>query len=272
LGFTAVLGVPLFVDGRPAGVFAINGGSRPFSEDDVQTLMLLAQQASAALERMRARRHLMALTLHEERTRLASELHDGLAQDLASLLLRTDLCLQMASDAPEEVRGALEGIGQGLQRCIRDARATIFALRKADADPADLEDGVRAQVARFESRTHLPVSVQVTGCPTVPAPRSHLLVLLSALQEALRNVERHARASQVLIRIGYDRDAAIRVSVQDDGVGFDPAFLAAPCTGSLHFGLADHLERLAGLGGVLHVRSAPGKGATIEAVLPVHAS
>ena len=165
----AIAAVPLLARDRLLGVLAVSdqAGRRRFTEDDVQTLTLFAQQAAAVLTERQNRHQAEALALHSERARLARDLHDGLAQDLAALLLRADLCQALRPEEGAALQAHLEAISTGLQRCIRDARSTILALRPAECEACSLEDGLRAQGSQFEDQTHIPVrlTLWVTGAP-----------------------------------------------------------------------------------------------------------
>ena len=168
----AALAVPLISDGRAIGALIVSDDTpgRRFTEDDVQTLSLFAQQAALVLEGARRREQEGVIALTAERSRLARDLHDGLAQDLAALLLRADACQALLGEGHEALRGQLEAISVGLQRAIRDARATIFALRPAEQEACSLEDGLRAEAARFEGQTRVPVAFSMIGADCQPLP------------------------------------------------------------------------------------------------------
>lgn len=266
----AVLAVPLYVDQVAVGVLIVTRAVNApvFTEDDAQLLTLFAQKASAALERTRAREKAAALALSEERARVARELHDGLAQDLAALLLRADLCLALAPDEPR-LRELLDQICQSLQHCIHDARATIYALREPDAGTTDLVEAIRLLIAQFTPRFSFVPQISVRGRLSHALSIREEMALLSTVREALHNIEKHARAHQVQVEVDWDDGEAVRVAIQDDGCGFDPAQLHAGHFAHLHFGLQNQTERLAVLGGQLRVESAPGSGTRIEARLPL---
>jgi signal transduction histidine kinase len=163
--FRAAMAVPLFGRQGVIGVLSVasTAADKRFTEDDVQILTLFAQQAAAVLEHAYSRRQTEALILSEERARLARELHDGLAQDLASLLLRADLCQALANDGNLPLRDALEALATGLQRSIRGARATIHALHQPELEGYSLEEALRILLTRFEIEAHLEIQFCVWG-------------------------------------------------------------------------------------------------------------
>lgn len=268
----AALAVPLISDGRAIGALTIsdNTPGRRFTEDDVQTLSLFAQQAALVLEGARRRQQEGVVAVNAERARLARDLHDGLAQDLAALLLRADACQALLGEGHEALRGQLEAVSVGLQCAIRDARVTIFALRPAEQEVCSLEDGLRAEVARFERQTRVPVAFSMIGVDCQKLSHEHELALLRLARETLTNIRKHAQARRVQVQLTWLGATQMQLCVNDDGQGFDPSSSAgAQGQAGQHLGLTLMRERVEALGGSLSVQSGAGKGTTVCAVLPV---
>ena len=135
LHLKAVLAVPLYVEQAIGGVLMITERQVPFTEADEQTLTLFAQQAAAALERTQARQSAAALALGEERAGVARELHDGLAQDLATLLLKADLCRDLAAGNPL-LAAELDSLAEGLQRAVREHAGCDLLVQPCALDRA----------------------------------------------------------------------------------------------------------------------------------------
>ncbi len=261
----AVVAVPLFILGKAAGVLMISDApTRRFSEDDVQTLMLFAQMVSRVLEGQMSLRRAETLALQTERIRLANDLHDGLAQDLAALLLRADMAQGLLPPGDSPLRQQLELLSQGLQRSIRDARASIFALR-ASAGACGLENGLRALAQRFQAETQIPTQLTVNGEPCRMARQAWEMALMRVAQEALNNVWKHAHARQAWLDLFYLKDGTVTLDIRDDGVGFDPASDNRGMAG--RFGLLSMREQLAQIGGHLQILSTPGSGTTIRVLV-----
>ena len=146
---TTVVAAPLFVQGQCVGALAVgdNPLTRRFTADDIQTLVLLAQQAGATLEKARGAAEHAMLTVHRERARFARELHDGLAQNLATLLLKAELCHDLARGAGPELEQELDLLAGGLQGAIRETRAAIFSLREPAANDQPLIEALRLVTA-----------------------------------------------------------------------------------------------------------------------------
>lgn len=196
----------------------------------------------------------------EERKRLARELHDELGQALMALRLEIKIAESPQADAPQERGARTERILSLLDKTSRVIKDVIAALR-----PAAMDDGLAPAMewltADFTERTGVPCTLDVAE--EIGLDEGRAVALFRILQEALTNVARHARASRVLVRFErYGID--YRLSVRDDGVGFDPS---QPRKKS--FGLVGIRERALAVGGMLAVSSAPGHGTDLVVLLPV---
>jgi|GEM_PF-2778307 len=263
--------VPVFAADRAAGVLIVEDTpGRHFTEDDVQTLEIFAQLVTVVQETLRGRRQAQELALTQQRNRLAGDLHDGLAQDLPALLLRADGCQALLGEGNGALRGQLEAISVGLQRAIRDARATIFALRFADLTDCSLHDALAVQVSRFQSRTGIPVHFSTVGEDCQRLDHERELALLHVTQEALTNVRKHAQAERVSVQLTWVGTDKVQLRIEDNGNGFDPSIITrGEGIGGEHAGLALMRERVEALGGTFSVESEVSQGMTVCAVLPV---
>jgi len=202
----------------------------------------------------------------EERRRIAREIHDGLAQDLAGLRLQARRWQALVESDPAQARAELEGLHRFLGEKIREVRRAIFALR-----PVALDEGFWPALRRFLSdfgeQNQLYVSLEVRGAePDLPAQLEP--VLFRIVQEALNNVARHAQASTVWVELDLEEAGVVQLTVRDDGVGFDPAILEQAAR-SGHLGLKQMRERVAGLKGTFALHSEPGHGTEIRVGLAV---
>ena len=179
-------------------------------------------------------------------------------------MLRADLCQTLAGGGNAALRANLEAISTGLQRCIRDARATIFALRQPDSGTCSLEGNLAAQASQFESQTHIPVRYTIAGEACQPLPKTHEIALLRVAQEALSNVRKHAQATQTAMGLTWHAGGSVSLKITDDGVGFDQAAVPGVNGAGQHFGLVSMRERIEELGGALTLQSSPGGGTCLE--------
>lgn len=196
----------------------------------------------------------------EERRRIAREIHDGLAQDLAALRLQAHRWRALVESDPAQAQAELDGLHRLLGEKIREVRRAIFALRPAALDELGFWPALRRFLSEFGEQNQLHVVLEVRGNEQdLPA---HLEpALFRILQEALNNVAKHAQASTVWVDL--DLSPGVWLQVRDDGVGFDPAILPEKFRRG-HLGLQQMRERVAALGGTMEVRSQPGKGTEIR--------
>jgi len=234
----------------------------------------LAWSLANRVQRARLEEHRMLRRALEagdvERRHVAADLHDGVVQSLVG----TSLSLSAAAEEAE--RGGLPSVAArvgvaaaDLRQGVRDLRSLIVAI----APPRLHDEGLAAALGDLVSplaargvRAGLTIDLPVANGVRL-APETETLVYRAA-QEALRNVTRHAKARRVDIAVSVAEGDMVRLSVRDDGIGFDPSVLAARQAAG-HVGL-HLLSQLAGeAGGHLHVDGRPGLGTTVELEVPV---
>jgi signal transduction histidine kinase len=214
-----------------------------------------ADQASVAIEYGRAQADQRRLGLLDERERIAKELHDGAIQSLFAVGMGLQGTALMAGST--EVSDRIERAVGELDRVIRDLRNYIFGLRPGILADRGLDQALRALGDEVAVRSRLDVSVQVDPrAAAALAARSHDLVQLT--REALSNVVRHANASHVWVRLTGGDDHTAVLTVEDDGVGFDPS------AGGHGSGLPNMRGRAAALQGDLRISSRNGKGTRLR--------
>ena len=208
--------------------------------------------------------------LAEERARIARDLHDGLAQSLYFMGLKLDFIRKQVPRDPTLAEQELRALKQTIQTNIRNVRRTIFALRPIDLEGLGFPAAVEKYAREFGEQTALSVALTWEGdldrLPSALEPQ-----LFRILQEALNNVAKHAQARTVQITMVVDDGGHIRLTVQDDGIGFDPASVQA-AVGEGRMGLRQMEERVQALGGVLRVESEPGRGATVHVEISLPSS
>lgn len=203
-----------------------------------------------------------------ERARVARCLHDEVVQDLIAVKCVLEAALvSLKSDLPhgnltEPLEQGLAGLTQGLD-AIRKLSHDLRPPLQGERLPARLEQ----IAAAFSERTGVTTTVDVPGSWQLLSPEA-ATAFLRVTQQALDNVERHARASQVVIRLiarGLRGSSGTTLTVSDDGCGFDVAAVDARASGGI--GLLNMRERIEAVGGRIFIRSSP-KGTEIEASLP----
>jgi two-component system, NarL family, sensor kinase len=201
----------------------------------------------------------------EERTRLAREIHDTLAQQLTAIVLQLEAAEAYAERSPGRAQSTVITARDLARSALHEARRSVWNLRPAPLEATGLVAALDREVRRW-SRTS-GVSARLRA-ETLPSPLSLQpaaeVGLLRIAQEALSNAGRHSGATTVEVSLAR-RDGALELSVQDDGCGFDPE--AGPQLGS--FGLVGMGERARLAGGLLEIVTAPGHGTRVTVRLPL---
>jgi signal transduction histidine kinase len=189
-----------------------------------------------------------------ERRRMARDLHDGLAQELAYITVQSR---RLVGDSPERKRAG-DDLVSAAERALEESRLAIAALNRPTHEPLDrsMEDAARSTAARAGIETHFDVERDVEVAPEVRD------ALLRVMREAIGNAARHGEAHEVWISLRTDRGLFVRIA--DNGVGFDPEAPRRPDS----MGLESMQERIEALGGKFGVDSSPGAGTRIEIELP----
>ncbi|GAA3397141.1 GAF domain-containing sensor histidine kinase [Streptomyces roseoviridis] len=237
-------------------------GGCGFTAEDEELLTLLAQHAAIALTNARLYERSRELTIAEERSRLAHELHDAVSQKLFSLRLTAQAAAALVDRDPARAKGELQQVAELAAEAADELRAAVVELRPAALDEDGLVHTLRTQVQVLDRAHTARVTFESTGVRALPA--AHEEAMLRVAQEALHNALRHSDAALVSVSLRRNGPGA-RLTVTDDGRGFDPATVR---TAGRHLGLVSMRDRAAGVGGTLTVTSAPGRGTTIEMEVP----
>lgn len=203
------------------------------------------------------------LTISQERQRMARELHDTLAQGVAGLVLQLEAVdSHLDAGRAERAQAVLRQAMQRARLTLHDARRAIQALRPVALEHGNLVAALGQEVDQFAATPGVRATFVDDSGP-MDLPPDVAQEILRIVQEGLRNIARHAQASHVLVKLASDA-RGIRVVVQDDGVGFDPA---GTWERPGRFGVAGMRERAERIGGTLQVESESGQGTQLTLVV-----
>src|SRR5579863_4716335 len=244
---------------------------RLFPVTVLPVLILLVALAFIATTLLSRRMYLpvQALTDHavlEERTRLAREIHDTLAQQLTGIVLELEAADTLLNRGSEgRARSSVEKARELARGALQEARRSVWNLRPSPLSATGLVAAIGHEVQAWEERTGIPARFKARAVPQHPSlsPTAEV-ALLRIGQEALSNAARHGHPEHVDVELRAHRQELV-LSISDDGVGFDPS-ASAPREDC--FGLDGMAERARSAGGTLTVVSAPGNGTTVTTRLP----
>jgi signal transduction histidine kinase len=257
------LGVPIRVRGEAIGNFYLTNkrGSKEFGAEDQTLVERFASHAAIAIDNARLHEQVRRLAVVEERDRIGRDLHDGVMQRLYAVTISLDDVPALMHEAPEEARARVDRAIASLQSAIGDIRGFVYDVRPRLQAPGDLRRALEAvadEIGRTGSR-----NIDVRVADDVILPSEAAAELVTIVREALSNVGRHAGAALAQVELSGSGSGA-RLSVSDDGRGFDPAATRGPD----HHGLNNMRERAAALGGRFSVESSPGRGTRVVVELP----
>ncbi|MFD5591549.1 GAF domain-containing sensor histidine kinase [Streptomyces griseorubiginosus] len=237
-------------------------GGCGFTEEDEELLSILAQHAAIALTNARLYERSRELTIAEERSRLAHELHDAVSQKLFSLRLTAQAAAALVDRDPSRAKGELQQVAVLAAEAADELRAAVVELRPAALDEDGLTATLRTQIQVLDRAHTARVTFSAPSFRALPASQEE--AMLRVAQEALHNALRHSGAEHVDVSLERRGSGAV-LRVTDDGSGFEPK---ATRRAGRHLGLVSMRDRTSGVGGTLTVESAPGKGTTIEMEVP----
>lgn len=208
------------------------------------------------------------LAVLEERTRVAREIHDTVAQTLTVLVNQLDSIEHLIPTEQQDILNQILEASDLAQACLAQTRSAILDLQPIELKPGGLSDGIEAEAANFRERG-LPVQVKFQGTEPLDATEGSTLAVYRIIQEALSNCYKHSNASTVGVEIIFGPSDVV-LHIVDDGVGFDVrAQRAERRVGLTGFGLGVMDQRATLAGGELTIVSARGAGTRIISRIPL---
>ena len=263
LGVRTLLTVPMILGNESAGWICVRSSKPDLAEleNKIHLAEALAGQATLAVQMARLGEQAREAAILSERNRIARDIHDTLAQGFTGVVVNLEAADRTLRK--HNVQTALEHIehARGLARaCLDEARLSVRALRPDALQEAGIEQAIKAQIQRM-AVTGKQARLNVVG-KEIPLSRMVEAEFLRITQESITNVLKHAQARRVEATLAYTA-REVRLSIQDDGLGFDPA---AHHDG---FGLLGMRERAERIGARLEVSSVLGGGTLVETLLPL---
>ncbi len=204
----------------------------------------------------------------DERKRIAREVHDGPAQSMANVVIRAEICEKLLDSDVEMTREELKRLKVMVRDSLKDVRRIIFDLRPMTLDDLGIVPALERIVDHFIKNTGVDTRFVVLGGASRVNPGVEVTVF-RLVQEALNNVEKHAQAEHVKIKMEFNKDK-IGIVIEDDGKGFDEKEIKDKINTKEHYGLLGMKERLNLLNGTCNINSIIGRGTKLMVSIPLH--
>lgn len=202
----------------------------------------------------------------EERKRIARDIHDGPAQSLANIVMRSEYILKLMEVNPSMVKEELFALIELVRKSLADVRKIIFDLRPMSLDDLGLLPALKRYIEQYQKEYGIFVEMIVMG-REYDLDSSIAIAVFRIIQESLNNVRKYAKATQVIIKLEYLNEK-INGSIRDNGCGFEVEKALAKKEGS-SFGIMGMRERVQLLNGKFEIRSVIGKGTEVIFSIPV---
>ena len=273
LGIRSTMVAPLISEGEIIGLLEISG-QRPFIESDLRRLEILSGQISTVIKRKQAEEDLkttqeklrnlsthLQSVIEEERTNIAREIHDELAQALTALQIDLFWLGERIPAGKEDLIQKINSMSHIVETVIQSTQRISTELRPVLLDTLGLSAAIEWQVEEFQKRTGIQCEVVIDSAEIDLDP-DRSTAIYRILQESLTNVARHADANEVWVRLNRHSDKLI-LEVVDNGKGITQDQIS----GSMAFGLIGMRERIRPWGGEFNICGIDGKGTTVAATI-----
>jgi signal transduction histidine kinase len=248
-----------------------------FTRDRCDVLAIIARQAVIAIQNARLYQDIadekerIVEVQEEARKKLARDLHDGPTQSVAAMAMRVNLARRMVEKDPKAAVEELEKIEELARRTTKEIRHMLFTLRPLVLESQGLTAALQAMADKMKETFSQEVIIQVDENLTGQLEMGKTGVIFYIAEEAVNNARKHAQAAHIWVRLKpLPKQADIAfLEIADDGLGFDVAAVNKSYDKRGSLGMVNLRERTELVNGILHIDSAPGKGAKIQVFIPL---
>ncbi|MGB8644262.1 MAG: GAF domain-containing protein [Anaerolineae bacterium] len=268
-GMHSIIGAPLIIGSRIGGAVVLHHRqSGGFAARHLNLLTVLSNSTALIVRNAQLYARSEEAAIGEERTRIAREIHDGIAQDLSLLVLKVEIMRRLMQRGElDQLEREFDEMTAALRNDVREVRRTIFALRPIELEALGFGPALEKFTQDFGTANDIKVHLKMRGEAAALSTKLQL-ALFRIVQESLNNVRKHAQATSAWVELELEDEWAM-LQVRDNGRGFEPsrALVEARRRGSV--GMVQMQERAERSGGVFEFETAPGKGMTIRVKLPI---
>ncbi len=261
-----ILATPLVYRDRSIGVLmTFYPENWVINDDELAFLKTIADQAAVAIQNHALFQEAQSKATLEERQHLARDLHDSVSQALYGIGLGAETARRLLARDPAKAAEPLDYILSLAEAGLAEMRALIFELRPESLEAEGLVVALEKQAASLRARHHIHVDVDFCCEPLLPISTKEIVYRIA--QEGLHNTVKHARATEVKLRLEDSEADKLILELQDNGIGFDPSGDAAD-----NRGIRSMRGKATRLGGTLEIKSIPGDGTRMRVEIPIPTS
>jgi len=248
-----------------------------FDPDHIDVLRAIGVQATVALQNSVLYNNLMSekeriIEMEEDaRKALVRDLHDVPTQTISGVAMRVRIAMRMLERTPEEVPGELEIIEQMSLRATEEIRHVLFKLRPLALESQGLTAALKQLAEKMQATYQQPVTIRISDDFELYLDETQQGALFYLVEEAVNNARKYAEASMITVQ-GKRKDDMLLIQIADNGKGFDAAAVNDNYDDRGSFGMVNMRERAELLDGTLTLKSMPGRGTTINVVIPIDES
>lgn len=253
---------PLCVEGELLGLLmAGRHRSNSFTDEDVQSIATLTNQLAIALKSSQLVKEKEKRVLLEERNRIARDIHDGIAQTLAGVVMKLETAERRMHSQPEIALSLIDTSIIQLRQGLKNVRESIYALRPDPTERVGLTGAIAAKLEAIRSEEPFDLTFEVKGHER-ELPAELEKEMYAIFHESLQNVKKHAQAKTLDVSLDY-QDQQVIMRITDDGKGFSLYEALVEKRKLSHFGILQLHQSAEKIGATLHVNSEPGVGTDI---------
>lgn len=204
----------------------------------------------------------------EERSRVAREIHDGPAQTMTNLVLKSEICEKLIDISIDQTKEEIRELKRIVRESLKDVRRIIYDLRPMSLEDLGLVPTLKKYIEKFSTETGIVVDFRHHGEDKALADKNLTLTIFRVIQEALNNIRKHSEAKTATVRLEFAL-LGVAIKISDTGKGFNTDRLKVEKDDySIGFGLFSMNERIELLNGTMQVKSQLNVGTDIKVVLP----
>ncbi|MFC4353997.1 GAF domain-containing sensor histidine kinase [Chryseomicrobium palamuruense] len=253
---------PLCVEDEVLGLLMVGRNrSNSFTDEDVQSIATLTNQLAIALKSSQLVKEKEKRVLLEERNRIARDIHDGIAQTLAGVVMKLETAERRMHTQPEITSSLIDTSIIQLRQGLKNVRESIYALRPDPTERVGLTGAVAAKLDAIRSEEPFDLTFDVKGHER-ELPAELEKEMYAIFHEGLQNVKKHAQAKTISVSLDY-QDQQVVLRITDDGKGFSLYEALVEKRKLSHFGILQLHQSAEKMGATLHINSEPGEGTDI---------